>query len=103
MGKRTPLIGGLLKGHRGANDGYHKQTMAIIWRNLFNGNEIFGHLPLNINKVISCFWVYLVVDLRVAGKRINLGDGHGLEIPFIFFHGSIKGSWVVAETLTDDM
>ena len=55
MDKWTPLIGESLKGHRGANNGHHKQTVAITRRNLFHGKEIAGHLPLNISKVISCF------------------------------------------------
>ena len=58
-----------------------------------NVNEVVGHIPLRLSKIMSMFLKLTVshMEVEVTGKCVNLEAGYGLEIPYKYhFSGQEK-------------
>ena len=48
--------------------------------------SLAGHIPKSICKSVSMFLTlsHCYMKTEAVGKRVNLGDGYGLEIPVLY-------------------
>ena len=89
----SPLLGECLFGKKDPSNGVDKNAVAVIHLNNCGKEEVVGHVPQNISKLVSLFLslphCYL---LEVTRKHVKRGGGYGLEIRARFrFFGREKG------------
>ena len=85
----NPLLGKRLFGKKEPSKEVDKNAVAVICLNSCVREEVVGHVPRNISKVVLlsvslCLYVSLFVphcylEHEVTGKHVN--RGYGLEIP----------------------
>ena len=79
----NPLIGEMLKRKREPTNEVDKHAVAIMRSNLLGKESVVGHIPQNISKFSSMFFMIPRTSIEVgnAGKRLNRGGGYELVIP----------------------
>ena len=90
----NPLIGMILRCKREPANEMDKHAITIMRSNsLGKESSVVGHIPENVSKFSLMFLMTLFTstEVEVAGKKLNHGGGHGLEIPIKYcFYGVEK-------------
>ena len=77
------------------SNGVDKNVVAVIRLHCRGREEVVGHVPQNISKVVPLHLSlpHFYQELEVTGKRVDREGGYGLEIPARFcFYGPEKAT-----------
>ena len=99
----SPLLAECLFGKKELSNGVDKNAVTVILLNSCGREEVVGHEPQNISKVIPLYLslLHCYLELEVTGKRVNREGGYGLEIPARFcFYGPEKATQWLETRLT---
>ena len=91
----SPLLGDCLFDKKKTSNGVGKNAVAIICLNSFRKEEVVGHVPQNISKVVSLYLSppHWYLEPEATEKRVNRGGGYWSKIPAGFrFYGPEKAT-----------
>ena len=79
----NPLIGEILKCKREPTNEVYKHAVPTMRSNSLGKELVVGYIPQNILKISSMLLMIPSpsIEVEVVSKRLNPGDGYGMEIP----------------------
>ena len=77
--KRNPVLGRRYSCITEEKNEHDKYAVAVV-----NDDEVVGHVPLRLSKIMSIFLKLTGshMEVKVTGKYVNRGVGYRLEIPY---------------------
>ena len=93
-----PFLGECLFAKKESSNRVDKNAVTAICLNSCGIEEVVGHVPQNILKVVPLYLSlpHSYLELEVTGKRVNREDGYGLKIPprFHFYWPEKTKQWL---------
>ena len=85
-------------GKKEPSNGLDKNAVTVIHLNSCGKEEVVGHVPQNILKMVSLYLSlpHCYLELEVTGKHVNCVGGYGLEIleRFCFYEPEKATQWL---------